>query len=202
MNIRKPLNNTLEFCDEYKMSDECRTFAEKHQTFADFWQHCNRSDWMLSLLEAVGYANGDKLWPYVGRLVEPQKGLSPEELNQWRENYLKSKQKFKERLEAEEGTRYAIPGSAQRSYWIGAHTWAEVESAEELKTAVASARFVAGIKEQRDDPNFPKEQVAILADQAGKEAFESTMKAQADLLREIMGNPFAPRNPDDFLNFY
>jgi hypothetical protein len=50
--------------------EDLTKFATEHPSLADFWQNCERSDWMIELLHATGYMNAPKLWKVFQHLSE------------------------------------------------------------------------------------------------------------------------------------
>jgi hypothetical protein len=204
MRPRKVINNSIEFCDEYQMSDECREFAKQHPTLAGFWEHCERGDRMIKLLDATGYANGDKLLEFHRRLIEPQetKNMSEAEKEEWRRQFYESQKIYKEKLDKEVYANYKTNESAKYDFWLRAFLGTEYDAHEVLKDSIFDARFMAGISEQLEQmelgSKLPEEELKKIQDKAVKEAFESTLKGQADLLREVIGNPFTPKKEEEF----
>jgi hypothetical protein len=45
-------------------------FAAQHPHLPDFWQNCERSDWMIELLHATGCINAEKVWKVFQYLSE------------------------------------------------------------------------------------------------------------------------------------
>jgi hypothetical protein len=50
----------IEFCEKFKPCPEGLVFVQKHETLAEAWEKCNRSDWMLWSLERIEHPRDHK----------------------------------------------------------------------------------------------------------------------------------------------
>ncbi len=103
--IKDRITNAVEFANKFNLGDDYKEFANNHPSFLDFWQHCERSDWMLALLDASGYGNGDDLWEFLRRIQELSKYRfkhnqpTKNEIDQWRKYFYDAVNKFKDKLQ-------------------------------------------------------------------------------------------------------
>jgi hypothetical protein len=50
----------IEFCAKFKPCPEGRVFLKKHETLAEAWEQCHRPDWMLWVMDRIGYPRDHK----------------------------------------------------------------------------------------------------------------------------------------------
>ena len=187
------ITDAREFAKRVWITDECKALAEAYPDLAGFWEHCNRSDCMLALLDAAGFENADKVWNFFELIREEEKRTSADDdLEQWRENFHRAIEESTRQLEEQGGPRYA-----RRAQWANAHTWTFYYAREAVQSARTRAGWDAGINVALEGKRS-KEEIRAAYDAAAHEAFIQTMKQQADLLREILGNPFNRPSGEDF----
>lgn len=197
MQNRYAITDAREFAERVWISDECKALAEAHPDLGDFWEHCERGDCMLTLLEATGYQNADKVWKFLEVIREEQKRKKGDaNLEQWRENLYTTIREHAEEVEEAERKGYAVPGYARRAKWVSAYVWSDYYAQDIAQREKADAGFKAGIQAAISGNNESESHEAFNV--AARAAFVGTMKQQADLLREMLGNPFHRRSGEEF----
>lgn len=178
------------------MGPDFQAFASQYQTLAEVWANCASSEWMLWILYKCKYRNAVKLESYAEWLREQIRQEPDEEL---REMLLSDFEQYKayspERIkkEVESGEIREVDGRYSR--FIGAWSWAHHGSEFVLLRKVENARWRHVEQEmlralKGEEARVPQiDKFKVWADE---------MKVQADKLREVIGNPFAPERTEDF----
>jgi hypothetical protein len=193
------LENAIQFCERYAEDQECRKLAETYHRFADFWQNCYRSDWMLALLDATKYRNYMNVWRVFENISaeDDRKGGATEtDLERGRENLY---QRIKERVDEmtdHENKGYAIRGYARNAESSSALVWTAVAIREAVGTAMFHAGFDAGIEAGLQRKS--REEASEASNAARRDAFNTTMSEQAKLFRDVLGNPYDGTHNEDF----
>src|SRR5438876_1028813 len=129
--------NAKEFWARQNIGPNLSAFVAKHPNFADFWDNCDRADWMWWLIESIYdvvndntrdqlfYNNHIKYWEVFRRVVKQNKlreedveiidNTNSDEPDQI-DTYLNS---LEEKVRANELSEY----EARRRSWLGTHTW-------------------------------------------------------------------------------
>ena len=178
------MNTSIEFCQKCNFGDECREFAGQYPTFADFWANCERSIWMLRLLDVARYRNADKLWEFCGQIQDLENSQS--DLPQYQVWLNWDRVKFKKDLSDSIDLGKADQEQLRFWDWIGTHSKAMEVAKGAVGRAISRARW--------DNLGATDE----AARSAMKESLRDEEKKQADMLREIIGNPFLFANNEDF----
>lgn len=174
------ITNAKEFWENIKPEPKLKNFAEQHPDFKDFWNNCERADWMVMLLKNLGYKNTSKLWQVFQAIREKEKqNISEKELEIWRKEF----NLFLSRYEKDH---------------VAAWIYIEMALSEELADAIRSAKFMAGVTARLNQESETK--VEFMREETGKDKEESVLKEQAQLLKQFLFNPFEPLNISDFDN--
>lgn len=191
------MSEVTEFLSENPdMGQAFQEFATQHQTLAEVWGNCARSDWLLWILYKRKYRNAEKLERYIGWLRNQVQEYDDKEIvEMWLTDFDAYKVYSAEQIDKdlEQGT--ITQGDARYSRFIGAWSMAYSVSDFVLHKSVDKAIW----------SNIGKRMARALA---GEELHPSDidaveirfagMKNQAGKLRELIGNPFVPERSEDF----
>ena len=188
------LNNAIEFCKAWDMREGCSRFAEQHSSLSDFWQHCENLNWMVSLLDATKYQNANKLWELVHRVEDQTKDRDLEyEHHRWQAN----RDKYLNVLEGKQNeSEFMSRNDLREQISIYALVWAHYAISVAIREIYSHTMWDAGISAALQGKR--EEEIQRISKAAANDAATNSYKMLADLLREVCGNPFSPRHPDDF----
>jgi hypothetical protein len=167
------------FLDEHGASQPLRTFALRYSSLSDVWQKCERADWMLWMLNAIEVRPGMKLREFASFCAHQCDALITDDRSR---DVLASLDEFINfELDWEEVVvlRPAAYNVLNQLQGMG-HELAEA-AAWTVASAAKEDAFTAAY-----DTCLHAMKVAELRRRGASAAY----RAQADKLRQIVGNPF------------
>lgn len=177
------------------MELELKDYAIKHKSFSEFWGLCERSDWMIWLLQELEYRNAEKLWEVFQNLREQSKqSLSKEELEEWRKEFLTFLENLKQSFKVEAKDSNAATRKEREKFLSATWIYLNMALGDNLLDAITSAKFDAGVTARLAGKS--EEDIEVIREQAKQETNNKLLKQQADLLRKIIPNPFNPLTQD------
>jgi hypothetical protein len=195
----------IEFCEKFKPCPEGLVYVEKHETLAEAWEQCHRPDWMLWVMDRIGYPRDDKnlrlfaVWcarktpMHDGRttdalLTDPRSVAAIEVAERFANG------------NATEAELAAAEAAAWAAAWAAAEDAAAAAARAAAGAAAGDAAWAAAWAAAEDAAGDAAEAAAEAAAAAAARAAaaaaaraaaaDGAWAAQADALRKLVNNPF------------
>ncbi|MGI8908773.1 MAG: hypothetical protein ACR2IE_20055 [Candidatus Sumerlaeaceae bacterium] len=180
------MSEVSEALSRFEFPEKLGRFARRFETFEEVWMECHRADWMFWLLEAFGRGSRKGLRLFICTCARRWWVFMPD---------------VRSRRAVDLGERYAAGDATQGAVEFirqGAVKAAE-EAAVLNKPIMARASRMAVLALEPDVLAAAKE-ASTLATAAGHAIHETEseekemaiLQEHAQILRELMGNPFSP----------
>lgn len=197
--------NAQEFWKQVSIGPNLTNFVSKYPEFKDFWEKCERADWMYWLIgmlhdfsdkhekHKVFYKKHEQFWSLYREIVTRNKLLNEEikkveELDfSWISSYIENLRK-----EIDDEKEVA------RKSWLGAYTWLQPSLEESVNNATRQVSFkelvLSHLRKTQELGRELNDQEKAELNKINKEAQEKAVielyKEQANLFRQILGNLF------------
>ena len=169
----------------FEFPERLGRYAQRFETLEEVWAECPRADWMFWMMEAFGRGSRKGLRLFVCTLARRWWPFMPD---------------VRSRRAVELAERYADGEATQGAvdFIQGGAIKAAEEAAQASKPVMSRAARLAVLSLNPDVLSSAKEASALAKDAShaihetqSDEKEEAVLAEQANILRELMGNPFA-----------
>lgn len=205
-----------EFWKKVNIGPAIKVYAEKYSDFNHLWEDCDRADFMLWLLQRLEYKNANKLWKVYKEIrVTSKRKLPDKQLTNFTQDIDSFFNNYKKDLRDSITKQHETIESVKENYLSNAFLYIELALREAIEDEVFSAKFNAGAEARfkkvnivtSEDGKIISKNVLTEADEKEineirKKTAEKTQlelfKKYAEVFRQVIGNPFLPKNQIDF----